>query len=148
MQARLVVQEGCINKGYPMPYPTHVRSDSGTYLIVMKELVIAGDIAGTIQEMEPGAEIIVEMTAERALAALSGVTRVSKAFIVASPEKFRASALHNEIRARGGCVILMGEEAERQSESGDWHVLAIPFATRNVVTLITDQCRQKQLSET
>jgi len=107
-----------------------------TYVIVLREAVIAQDIALTIADFDPCAGVIVAHSAEAAAVALFDVGQVAVAFVSEAPSRFVHTALAAEIARRGGRVVLMGEEAEDTGASAKWGVLALPFDTETVIRFL------------
>lgn len=104
-----------------------------TYLIVMREVLIAQDIAQTIADHDPGAQVIIALTVAEAIAALEPVTELVIAFIADQPARFGQSVLSVAITARGGRVVMLGEDAETTGPNRNWDVLYQPFTTDAVI---------------
>ena len=65
-----------------------IRQQSGpVYLVVMKETVVAQDIAGAIADARPGARIVIVASPAEARSALAGVDRLAAAFVSAAPQR-------------------------------------------------------------
>lgn len=112
------------------------KTGSDAYLIVLRELVIAQDIAQTIGDVDPAARIIVTATPTEALAALADVDRLAVAFVSALPEQFDDLPLRQAIARRGGRAVLLGHEAETAGPSDKWDVLPQPFSTQTVIAIL------------
>jgi hypothetical protein len=108
--------------------------DPATYLIVLRHVLVAQDIAMTIGEFDSGARILTAASGAEALPLLEGVERLAMAFVGRGPQAFRASPLARAVTERGGRVVLMGEEAEAQGEAQGFSVLVRPFGTSDVLT--------------
>ena len=106
------------------------------YLLVMRHLIVAQDLAEIIRESEPEAEVLLAATASAALETLSDVRTISVAFITTGPDEFAASALKAAIAAREGRVVLMGDAAERYGENDSFAILAQPFLPAKVTSLL------------
>ena len=104
-----------------------------TYLIVLRHVVVAQDIALTVAEFDPSARILVARSGEEAIPLLDGVDRLPLAFLGKGPSEFRASPIAGELEARGARVVLMGEEAEAQGEAEGFEVLVRPFTTEAIL---------------
>lgn len=100
-----------------------------TYLIVLRHVVVAQDIALTVAEFDPSARILVARNGEEAIPMLDGVDHLPIAFLGKGPSEFRASPIAAELAARGARVVLMGEEAEARGEAEGFEVLVRPFTT-------------------
>ena len=107
--------------------------DPATYLIVLRHVLVAQDIAMTIGEFDPSARILTAASGAEALPLLRGVEHIAMAFVGKGPEGFRASPLAQAVAERGGRVVLMGEEAEAQGEAQGFAVLVRPFGTGDVL---------------
>jgi hypothetical protein len=109
-------------------------SKPATYLIVLRHVLVAQDIAMTIAEFDPGARILTSASGAEALPLLRGVERIAMAFVGKGPQ--RASApprWPRPWRNVVGRVVLMGEEAEAQGEAQGFAVLVRPFGTGDVL---------------
>jgi hypothetical protein len=115
--------------------PPEADDPSGppAYLIVLRHVVGAQDIALTIADFDGGAAVVRAASADEGLVALDGVARLAVAFVAEGPRRFAGSALQGAIARRGGRVVLIGEEAEAEGEAAGYAVLARPFASAAVV---------------
>jgi hypothetical protein len=109
-----------------------------SYLVVLRHVLVAQDIAQAIAEWDPAAavagRVLVAREPMEALDRLDGVARLAVAFVAAPPAAFRGSVLAALIAARDGRVVLMGEEAELAPDG--YPVLARPFRTGDVHALL------------
>ena len=103
------------------------------YIILVSETLVAQDIAQTIADFDPGAEVILARTAEEAEAALCEIDTVAVAFIGGNPRGFVGSPVAKAIAERGGRAVLLGVEAEATGATADFDVLAQPFDTDAVL---------------
>jgi hypothetical protein len=107
------------------------------YLIVVENYVVSTDLAQTVAEYDPGALVIVKTSMQAAEMALQFVEKVCLAFVEAGPARFAASALAVQVEAKGGRVVLLGDEAEASAAAagseGEWSILPRPFSTDQVV---------------
>lgn len=108
--------------------------DRATYLIVLRHVLVAQDIAMTVAEFDPAARVITAATGPEALPQIEDVDRIAVAFVGKGPGAFRASPLARAVAERGGRVVLMGEEAEAEGEAQGFRVLERPFSTGNIMT--------------
>ena len=104
-----------------------------TYVIVLRHVLVAQDIAMTIADYDPKARIVVAANGADALARLEEVGRIAVAFVGKGPRAFQASPLAQALAGRSGRVVLMGEEAEAEGEAQGFAVLARPFSTGNIL---------------
>lgn len=107
-----------------------------TYLIVLRETLVARDLAMMIAEHDPNAEVIIAESLDVAAGALESVKCLSHAFVAANPEKFAGSTLFKAVMERNGRSILLGPEAEAVGPTQDWDVLQQPFFTDTALALI------------
>jgi hypothetical protein len=105
----------------------HTRS-AASYLIVLKDCLVAMDLAESISDFDAGADIVARHSAACAIAALETIKRVAVAFVDTGPDHLAASGLMGMISARGGRVVLMGDEAETSGEARGYPVLHRPFS--------------------
>ena len=116
-----------------MNYAARDGEDRPAYLIVLRHVVVAQDIALTIADLDPGARIVTVATPAEALPALDGVDRLAVAFVSEAPRAHRGSELARAIAARGGRVVLIGEAAEAEGTALGFPVLARPFSTADIL---------------
>ena len=118
------------------PLPTEPgRPD--TYLVVMREVLIAQDLCLTICEFDPAARVILARDMNDALAKLGETLSLAVAFVEERPAPFARSGLSGAIAQRGGRVVLLGEQAEAHGPTSDWDVLHKPFATNHVLSILS-----------
>jgi hypothetical protein len=103
------------------------------YLIVLRHVLVAQDIAMTIADRDPGASVVTVASPSEALPALAGVDRLSVAFVAEAPRVLRGSDLAQAIAARGGRVVLIGEAAEAEGTALGFPVLTRPFSTEDIL---------------
>lgn len=119
-----------------LPLTNTPQSRVETYLIVLRELLIAQDLATTITDRDPTARVVLAATPDEAVVALAGIPLVTVAFVSATPGDYVSSSLGPAIKARHGRVILLGFEAEASGPSQDWDVLPQPFDTVAVLGVL------------
>lgn len=107
--------------------------DNPAFLIVLRHVVVAQDIAMTIADLHPGARIVTAASTAEALPALRDVGRLAVAFVAEAPRAHRDSDLAREIARRGGRVVLIGEAAEAEGTALGFPVLARPFSTGDIL---------------
>ena len=103
------------------------------YLIVLRHVLVAQDIAMTIADADPGARVVTTASPAEALPALRDVERLAVAFVAEAPRDHGDSDLGRAIAARGGRVVLIGEAAEAEGEALGFPVLTRPFSTGDVL---------------
>lgn len=112
-----------------------------TYLIVLRHVVVAQDIALTIAEFDPAARVLVARNGDEALSLLEGVERLPLAFLGKGPSEFRGSPIAAALSRRGARVVLMGEEAEARGEAEGFAVLVRPFTTDAILACLAAPAR-------
>lgn len=115
------------------PKTTAIR---GAFLIVAKDVIVAQDLAATITDNRPGAQVLLARSLETGAEALAGVAMIDTAFVAAEPEAFEGSRLAGCLVARGAQVVLMGVLSTRPARSARWTMLPFPFRTEDVRRLI------------
>lgn len=108
-----------------------------TYLVVLDDYLIAQDLAESIACYDDAAQVVVRHVVDDAVAALEAVEGLAVAFVGVDPKQFAGSALARMIDSRGGKVVLMGDAAEDDGETGGWAVLHRPFSQGLVQSLLT-----------
>ena len=106
---------------------------SGTYLIVIGDYIVALDLAQTVADFCPTAQVIQQSTAVAALAAVAAIDRVTVAFVGEPPHSFARSELARLIADKGGRVVFVGGEAEDLGPGSAHTVLNRPFSTPAVL---------------
>ena len=107
--------------------------DRSAYLIVLRHVLVAQDIAMTIADADPGALVVTAASPAEALPALGTVRRLAVAFVAESPRGHGDTELGRAISARGGRVVLIGEAAEAEGEALGFPVLTRPFSTGDIL---------------
>ncbi len=98
-------------------------------LVAVSDMVVAEDIAGTVSELHPGAEILSARSLEEAeeLMAACGV-RIGIAILEARPRELDASLAGNLLAANGTRVLFLCD-APGDGASGTVAYLPMPFTT-------------------
>ncbi|TMV43190.1 hypothetical protein FGG78_41585, partial [Thioclava sp. BHET1] len=87
----------------PTPAPSR-----GAYLVVLSDVLVAQDLAETIRDFVPDADIIIAPDPAQGLAALDPHACLSQAFVSLGPLDYERSPLAAAIGVRGGRVVLLG----------------------------------------
>lgn len=103
------------------------------YLIVLADCLVAQDLAETVAVHDRDAEVILRQSLSDAIVALAAVAELALAFVGAGPAEFEASPLAGMIRARGGRVVLIGDDAESAGAAAGYAVLARPFSLSQIL---------------
>lgn len=110
---------------------TRPEGGEGAYLIVLRHVVVAQDIALTLSDHDPGAPVLLATATTEALRLLEGAPCLRVAFVAEAPALFAGSSLEAAIAARGGRPVLIGEAAE--ADPMGFAVLLRPFTTAAVL---------------
>jgi len=108
-----------------------------TYLVVMREVLVAQDLCLTICDFDPAARVIIASGLEAAIAELANVPSLAVAFVEERHTPVAASDLAAAIARRGGRVVVLGEQAGAQAPARDWDILQKPFVTEQVLSLLS-----------
>ena len=103
-----------------------------SYLVLVQPVLVATDIGMAIAEWDLNANVIIAHSAKEAARALKNVDCLCVAFLGLPPASADAVQLAADIRARGGRLIFIGDEAEDMGPGPDWSVLLMPFTTNCV----------------
>jgi hypothetical protein len=110
--------------------------ERAAYLIVLRHVLVAEDIADALRERDPDAMVLRARTAPDALELLGAVGRLRAAVLAVAPRDYLGSALSRAVAERGGRPILMGEAAEAEGEMLGFCVLARPFTSDALLALL------------
>lgn len=116
-------------------------SRQDVYLIAVHNVVVLQDLADTVRDFDPSATILTATNCAEALARLRSLERLTFAFIEAGSRRIADSRIDAEIRRRDGRIVLLGNEAEDEWDSGHpaarrWPILVRPFSSRTVVSML------------
>ncbi|NUB45779.1 hypothetical protein GEU84_015375 [Fertoebacter nigrum] len=108
-------------------------AERAAYLIVLKEQLVAQDLAEAIAEHDPDARVILAHDTAEAMRLLAGQgLKLVLAFLGMAPAALASSGLADP-EAR---VVLIGNEAEETGEGPGWWVLERPFTSDCVRDLL------------
>lgn len=110
--------------------------DCHSYLVLVQPALVALDIATSIADHLPGANVIVVQSLADADEALLSVDTIAMAFLGLAPATIKARGLADVIRKRGGVIVFIGDEAEEAAASADWTLLRRPFSSEGVLAAI------------
>ncbi|MFN3938681.1 MAG: hypothetical protein ACK4KW_14025 [Gemmobacter sp.] len=111
---------------------------STTVLVYIRLAIVAEDVAATLREALPDADILVALSEAEAAAAVSDLpdgARVALAFLEMGPEPLNSGPLGEALRRRSAQIVLLGPDAEDQP-SPIWPVLRRPFSDFDVRELV------------
>ncbi|WP_347311419.1 hypothetical protein [Defluviimonas sp. SAOS-178_SWC] len=115
--------------------------DANAYLVAVRDFVVSQDLADTVREFDPGAMIVTARTCRETLNAIKTCDRLALAFVEAGPDRILRARLDVTIRERHGRLVLLGDDAEDEWETGGapgriWPVLMRPFSSQAVTALL------------
>ncbi|MFZ1469430.1 MAG: hypothetical protein WAT09_10690 [Paracoccaceae bacterium] len=97
-------------------------------LIVAAQPLVAQDIALTVSEEYPDAQIIVAASMDEAISAVAGFATIALAMIEAEEAAFGVSPLMAALTAKNARVCLIGARSGQR-----WPTLPMPFSTADLV---------------
>ena len=100
-----------------------------SYLVLVQPMLVAIDISAAITDFVPRADVVVVQGAAEAGDALKAMRNLHLAFIGLAPNSDKGWRLAEAVRACGGRLVFIGDEAEELGPGPDWSVLVRPFAT-------------------
>lgn len=98
-----------------------------SYLILVQPMLVAVDIGQAIADFVPRANVIIVQCAAEAEEAIKLAKNVQVAILGLAPGSDKGWHLAEAVRAQGGRVVFIGDEAEDQGPGPDWMVLERPF---------------------
>jgi hypothetical protein len=107
-----------------------------TYLLLMEAGLVACDLTQIILSFDPGASVTLTQTVGAALAHGNDDTTLISAILNLGPDTARSTGLARMIDARGGRIILMGDDAEATAATHGWPVIERPFSTEAVLSVL------------
>lgn len=114
-----------------------MSSPQETVLVVLKDSLIAEDLAQSIAEALPGARVVVAETLTRAETAVQDIGRVVLAFLADTPETILSSGLARMLGEQRSRVVLTGDWDSDQARKHGWEALPFPFASETVHAIVT-----------
>lgn len=113
-------------------------SAGNVYLVAVRDRVVLQDLSDTVAEFDRHAVVLAHPTCDGVFEALRSCDRLKLAFVEAGPRCLTRLKVDVAVSERGGKLILLGDEAEMESESCDrtgirWRVLKRPFTTQAVL---------------
>lgn len=113
------------------------------YLVVLKHVVVAEDLAQIVNEFDPGAEVIRVRDTSTALEALRGISAMRVAFLIDDRHAEGWSELVAGIVRRGGRVVLIPRsEGVETAPFDDCLILDRPFTTEMVQATLDTALRR------
>lgn len=125
-----------VNKGLGVMTDELNETSADVIVIVMDDVLIAEDLALTIAEAAPTAQIVKVSMLAQVQAAIADSGRVRLAFINANPSMLRGSSLAQMFSAHGTRVVLTGLWDDAQAAVHGCEALPFPFATEDVYAVI------------
>jgi len=109
------------------------RSDQAVYLIVLKHVVVAEDLAQIIADFDAAAKIVQVRDTAAAVQAVRGIEALRLAFLIDDRHVDGWADLVSAIGARGGRVVLIPRSDRlRAAPFDDCLILERPFTTEMV----------------
>jgi len=113
------------------------------YLVVMKHVVVAEDLAQIVADFEPGAEVLHVRDTPAALEAMRDIAALRLAFLIDDRHVEGWSDLVASILDRGGRVVLIPRsEGVKAAPFTDCLILDRPFTTEMVQAILDAALRQ------
>ncbi|MHC0052200.1 hypothetical protein [Actibacterium sp. D379-3] len=113
------------------------------YVIACRQIIVAIDLAQTVQEICPTARIITLNDLAELADALVAAGRVDFAVAEVDPATFAGSAVEARLVETGAHIVLMGDAAEEAGPGARWPVLHRPFDA----TMVQDVLRRPSLCQ-
>lgn len=107
-----------------------------TFLVIEPFAVIAEDLAMSIADFDPTAEVRIARSMDTALAMVEPLSVVTLAVVHEDPALFMQSNLNVVLTARGAKVVLIGDTAEEATGHAGFAVMHRPYAPESVVALL------------
>ncbi|WP_126978628.1 hypothetical protein [Frigidibacter oleivorans] len=115
---------------------TERPGDAG-YLIVLKHLVVAADLAEIIRDFDAAARVETARTVAEGLARLDGLSGLAVALLGDDRDAPAWPQLVAAIEARGARIVLIPRDEHERPEPGhDFLILDRPFTTEMVLALL------------
>lgn len=102
---------------------------SPAYLVVNRYSLIATDIAATIRELDPDANVVVAKSLPEAAALLAVLDRIVLAVIEGTPAPLCATPLGQALAERGAPVLLLDSDEPQVWTCPKLVSLGLPFTT-------------------
>lgn len=107
-----------------------------SYLILVQPMLVAVDISQAIADFVPNAKVIIVQSDTEASDALKTVENIHVVFLGLAPGSDKGWRLAEAVRARGGRLVFIGDEAEDQGSGPYGAVLERPFDNDAVCSAI------------
>lgn len=114
---------------------TEDTDSEATCLILVRDALIRQDIAQAVADAAD-VEVIAVDTMANATLAITNKTQLSLAFVEATPDCYRESALAAHLAERGARVVLVGSWDDRAAKAHGWAMLRFPFTTDDVLDVL------------
>ncbi|MCB2116983.1 MAG: hypothetical protein KDE00_11965 [Rhodobacteraceae bacterium] len=112
-----------------------------TYVIAVRDYVVLADLCDTIRDLDPRAVVLSTADPGEVPNLVQQEAHLSAVLIEAGPSEVCGTLLNMAVRARGGRLILLGDDAEEAWEaarlvSAPWPTLLRPFTADIVHSLV------------
>ncbi|MDI3335567.1 hypothetical protein QKW60_04040 [Defluviimonas aestuarii] len=116
-------------------------SDRGdVYVIAVHDFVVLKDLEDTVREFDPTATVLTTTSCDEAITKIRTQDQLAMVFIEAGPVYISAVRMDELVRARGGRIVLLGDDAEDEWDEGRsprrWPTLQRPFSSQSVLSII------------
>lgn len=136
-------QNGCTASPKNLEKSVEHTSGHKAYLVVLKHVVVAEDLAQIVNEFDPGAEVTRVRDTSAALEALRGISAMRLAFLIDDRHAEGWSELVAGIVRRGGRVVLIPRsEGVETVPFNDCLILDRPFTTEMVQATLDTALRR------
>ncbi|MEI4486618.1 hypothetical protein V8J36_10485 [Frigidibacter sp. MR17.14] len=107
------------------------------YLVLTRHLIVAEDLAQTIAQFDPGAEVLRARDPEAAAALLDGAARLDLAFVADARGQEGWEEFVGMLETRGAVIVLIPRDDDRPPADDARHLaLERPFTTEMVLDLL------------
>lgn len=125
-------------RGVPMHNQNSGRTD--VYVIAVRDFVVLKDLEDTVRDFDPTAIVLTATSCDEAVTKIRAHDRLATVFVEAGPGYVSGVRMDDLVRARGGLIVLLGDDAEDEWDDDRsarrWPTLQRPFSSQNVLSLI------------
>ena len=109
---------------------------SPVHLVVTREIFVDSDIAATLAEVCPGAEILRASSVAEAFTLIDGTPTISLAFLESVGDPVTLSHLSKAIEQRGGRIVLIGHWSSVESSLRPLATLPVPLGYDDLASFL------------
>ncbi|SDG72945.1 hypothetical protein [Alloyangia pacifica] len=107
------------------------------FLVLLNDPFVAEDVARSISEHDPTAQVVCAQTPEAALLLVQSEGRIGVALLQMAPSEVARSALGQLLSASGTRIALAGDAAEQQGSACAYEVLQRPFSSAEIIRVLS-----------